>query len=155
MLTEEEKTHLRPLACAWAREQETVVLEHGVPLTDKQLKLAKRVGVKDPARVRALAVDTIPSPNDEPLRSAAKKTQILARSCRGIAIGYGVILRGDSWADQELLAHQLVHVAQYERAGGVEAFLQRYFEERLRVGQFAVGDLEHEARSVARQINER
>jgi hypothetical protein len=153
MLSEEEKTRLRPLACAWAKEQERTVLKHGVPLSEKHLRLAERAGVKDPKRVRALAVADIPIPDEEPLRSAAQKTNLLARSCRGIAIGYGVIMRGDSWADQELLAHQLVHVAQYERAGGVEPYLHRYFEERLGADGFGAGNLEQEARNVAREIS--
>jgi hypothetical protein len=151
MFSEHEKTTLRPLACAWAEQQEAEVLKFGAQLNETQVDLAKRAGIREIDRVRALAVPSMPLPQEEPLRSAAERINLLSRTCRGIAIGYGIMLRADSWADQELLAHQLVHVAQYEREGGVAPFLTKYFEERLS-GFGTAGSLELEARERARQL---
>ena len=149
MFSPQEYDELYPLACDWAQRQENAVLALGRKLSEKQAAIGQRVGIRDTARVRVLAVTEIPKPEDEKLGAAIAKTNMITRACRGIAIGYGVILRADSWSDEELLAHQLVHVAQYERAGGVAPFLDRYFRERLDGTGFGIGALEQEARSVA------
>ncbi len=149
MFSQEEYDELYPLACDWAQQQEATVLALGRKLSEKQAAIGQGVGIRDTERVRVLAVPEIPTPEDEKLGAATAKTNMITRACRGIAIGYGVILRADSWSDEELLAHQLVHVAQYERAGGVAPFLDRYFRERLEGTGFSIGALEGEARSVA------
>jgi hypothetical protein len=152
MFTPEDYDRLYPLACQWAEAQQKLVLTHGTPLSHRHLHAAETAGVRHPEHVRILAVPQIPLPDDHTLRAAALRTNIISNACRGIAIGYAVILRADSWADQELLTHQLVHVAQYERVGGIAPFLQLYFQERLDSSTFGVGPLEREARSVAQQL---
>jgi hypothetical protein len=152
MFTQEEHDHLYPLACDWAQREEATILAHGTPLTTDQLAIAQQLGVREPSRIRVLAVPEIALPEDPVLRAATLKTNIISRACRGIAIGYGVMLRADCWSDRELLIHQMVHVAQYERAGGVEPFLNQYFKERLDSSTFGVGPLEQEARNVARKL---
>jgi hypothetical protein len=153
MYSQKEHEHLHRLACDWAQQEEEVILAHGVPLAGKQLAIAQQLGVREPAQVRVLAVPEIPLPEDAVLRAATLKTNIVSRTCRGIAIGYGVMLRADSWTDSELLIHQLVHVAQHERAGGIGPFLTEYFKERLNTSSFGAGPLEQEARNVAREIS--
>jgi hypothetical protein len=70
-----------------------------------------------------------------------------------VAIGYGIIIRADSWRNRELLLHQLVHVAQCERSGGLEKFVSEYLDDRRSGSQnFSLGSLEDEARSRAREI---
>ena len=140
------------MARQWALEQEAFILKMGAPLSVLQLADAERVGVRDTARVRVLPVDRIPMPTIEELAEAARRAQIITEASPAIAIGHGILVRIDRWKDRELLLHQLVHVAQCERYGGLEPFVERYLEDRSTCADFTVGSLEEEARSLAREI---
>jgi len=152
MIDQEKFDRLAPLACQWAKTQEAFILKHGAPLTPAQIADAQRVGVNDFSRVRVLVVDRIPLPEDEELAEAAQRAQIITSACRGVAIGHGVIIRADSWQNRELLLHQLVHIAQCERSGGIESFVVEYLCDRRTCRDFSVGSLEDEARGLAREI---
>jgi hypothetical protein len=152
MIDQEKFERLAPLAYQWAKTQETVILKHGAPLAPAQIADARRVGVRDPSRVRVLAVARIPLPDDEELAEAAQLAQIITDASRGVAIGYGIIIRADCWQNRELLLHQLVHVAQCERSGGLESFVGEYLCDRRACPDFRVGSLEDEARGLAREI---
>jgi hypothetical protein len=151
VINQKEYELLSPVACEWAKAQERSILEHGTPLGPTHLADARLVGVQNPARVRVLVVNRIPLPEDEALSQAAQRTQIITTACRGMAIGYGIIIRADCWQNREVVVHQLVHVAQCERSGGLETFVQEYLCER-RGANFSVGALEEEARRIAREI---
>jgi hypothetical protein len=144
--------HLVPLACAWAHAQEELILARGSSLGPKATADALRVGVQDPARVRVLVVDRIPMPADEQLADASRHTHIITDACRGVAIGHGIIIRADAWGERELLVHQLVHVAQCERSGGLEPFVREYLCDRRTSANFTVGAFEKEARATAREM---
>ena len=143
---------LAQLACQWALEQEAFVLKLGAPLTASQLADAARVGVKDAARVRVLPVDRMPLPGNLELAEAARRSQIITDASPAVTLGHGIIVRADRWHDRELLLHQLVHVAQCERCGGLEAFVEEYLTDRSTCPDFTVGSLEDEARTLAREI---
>ena len=150
MIEQKEFDRLAALACEWAKSQEAYVLKHGVPLTPDQIADARRAGVKDIGRVRVLLVDRIPLPENKELADAARHAQIITDSSRAVALGHGIIIRADSWQNREQLLHQLVHVAQCERSGGLESFVSEYLLDRRGSRDFSVGLLENEARSFAR-----
>ena len=152
MIDQENFKRLASLAYHWARAQEAYVLEHGVPLKKQQRADAERAGVRRIERVRILVVDRIPLPEDKELADAARHAQIITDASRAVAIGYAVIVRADSWHNRELLLHQLVHVAQCERSGGLEPFVREYLCDRRNSVEFSVGSLEDEARGLAREI---
>lgn len=152
MIDQEKFERLAPLAYQWAKRQEAYILKHGAPLSPQQLADAGRAGVQHPAQVRVLVVDRIPLPDDAELADAARRAQIITDASRGVAIGYGVIIRADSWQNRELLLHQLVHVAQCERSGGLESFVSEYLCDRRSSRDFSMGSLEDEARGLAREI---
>jgi len=152
MIDQKAFDRLAPMAANWAAAQEKYILQHGVPLTAAQIADARRVEVQDPARIRVLVVDRIPLPDDLELANAARQAQIITEASRGMAIGYGIIIRADSWKNRELLLHQLVHVAQCERSGGLESFVIEYLLDRRDSRDFSVGSLEDEARGLAREI---
>lgn len=141
-----------PLACQWAQTQEQLILERGAALTPQHASDARRAGVQDYSRIRVLVVERLPLPDDEQLAGLARSNNIITAASRGAGIGHGIIIRADCWGDRELLVHQLVHVAQCERSGGLEAFVQQYLRERLTCAHFTVGPLEDEARRIAREI---
>jgi hypothetical protein len=152
MIDQQTFEHLAPLAYEWAKAQEELILARGSSLGAKAAADALRVGVEDPSRVRVLVVDRIPMPANEELAEASRRTHIITAACRGVAIGHGIIIRADAWGERELLVHQLVHVAQCERSGGLEPFVHEYLCDRRTCANFTVGSLEEEARRTAREM---
>jgi hypothetical protein len=108
--------------------------------------------VQEPERVRVLVVDRIPLPANEELAEASRLSGIITDASGGVAIGFGIMIRADHWGDRELLLHQLVHVAQCERAGGLQRFVAEYLSDRQTAPGFTVGTIEEEARRTAREI---
>ena len=143
---------LVPLARHWALAQEEFILRLGAPLVGHQISDAERAGVKDTGRVRVLPVDRIPMPAELELAEAAMRAQIISEISPAVTVGYGIMLRADRWRDRELLLHQLVHVAQCERCGGLAFFVEEYLTDRSTCADFTVGSLEDEARNLAREI---
>ena len=152
MINQENFERLVPRALEWAKTQEDFILEHGVPLAPGQIADALRCGVHDSSKVRVLVVDRIQLPEDEELAEAARRGQIITEASRGVAIGHAIIIRADCWQNRELLLHQLVHVAQCERSGGLEAFVGEYLCDRRTCSDFSLGSFEDEARRLAREI---
>ena len=152
MIDQKDFDRLASLAYEWAKKQEANILEHGVPLTADQTADARRAGVRDPGRVRVLVVNRIPLPDDKELAEAARRAQIITDASRGVAIGRGIIIRADSWRNRELLVHQLAHVAQCERSGGLKIFVREYLLDRRSSRDFSLGSFEDEARGLDREI---
>jgi hypothetical protein len=143
-MTHEEFEQLLPLAAAWVEEHEARILESGVALNPSQLSDARRVGVAQPERVRLLTVASIPSPEESVLRAAAEATGLVSPLTAGLSLRYGIYVRRDFAADRFLIAHELVHTAQYERWGSVSAFLRQYLHECLTIG-YPEAPMEQEA----------
>jgi hypothetical protein len=143
---------LSPLAYQWAKAQEDFVLARGAPLSPRLTADARRAGVQDCSRVRVLVVERIPLPDHPELAEAARRTGIITHDTRCIGFGHALIIRADSWGDRELILHNLVHIAQYERSGGLEQWVQQYLSDRQTCDAFTIGSLEEEARGLAREI---
>jgi hypothetical protein len=142
---------LLPLAAQWAIEQERRVLCEGVPLSESELADAKAVGVRNPERVRLLRVDAIPVPAHPMLKAAAASINFITAAPRGLALQNAIFVRSDHWRDRGLIAHELVHTAQYQRLGGVLPFLQTYIFQCATVG-YQQAPLELEATATAERI---
>jgi hypothetical protein len=143
---------LLPLASQWAKEQEKYVLSHGNPLSPRHAADARLAGVRDCERVRVLVVDRIPLPEEPGLAEASRRIGIITEDTRCIGFGYALIIRVDAWNDRELILHNLVHIAQCERTGGLEEWCRQYLGNRNSCAKFTVGSLEDEARRIAREI---
>jgi len=120
---------LRPLVTAWVEEQERLILEHGVPLNESELRIAVAAGVFHPERVRLLPVKKTPLPEERTLRRAAQAFGFISEMTDGLTAGYGFFVRESRRHDLTLVAHELAHVAQYERLGGIHRFLEKYLAE--------------------------
>ena len=140
-----------PLAAQWASDQKQRVLCEGVPLSKAQMADAKSIGIKNPDRVRLLRVEAIPVPAHPKLKAAAASLNFLTAAPSGLALEYGIFVRSDCWRDRALIAHELVHTAQYERLGGIVPFLQTYISQCATVG-YANAPLELEAAAKAERI---
>lgn len=140
-----------PLANSYAEEQQTLILRDGVPLTDQQCADALLAGVKEPKRVRVMKVARIPTPTQIVLAKANEFVGMLGPQSSAVTYGYGIYLRQDLWDNRAVLLHELVHVGQYERLGGINEFLKSYLSECLTVGH-ASSPLEREATTRAKEI---
>lgn len=135
---------LLPLAAEWAAEQEQRILRNGVPLSENEIIDARIAGVREPGRVRLLKVDPIPSPSHPMLKAACDATNFVPAGPRGLTLRYGIFVRSDCWRDRALIAHELVHTAQYERLGGILPFLREYLLECATIG-YSEAPMEQEA----------
>jgi len=149
--TIDQLEQILPLAAQWAADQERRVLCEGVPLSKIELADAKAIGVRNPERVRLLRVDAVPVPVHPMLRAAAASINFLTAMPRGLALDHGIFIRADHWRDRALIAHELVHTAQFQRFGGILPFLQTYISQCATVG-YSNAPLELEAIATAARI---
>ncbi|PYJ24870.1 MAG: hypothetical protein DME91_06845 [Verrucomicrobia bacterium] len=142
---------LLPLAVEWAAKLEQRILREGVPLSEKEIVDATVAGVQQPRRVRLLQVGVIPAPIHPQLKAAAEAIDFLTPATRGLTLQYGIFIRLDCWRDRALIAHELVHTAQYERLGGILPFLRQYLFECVTIG-YPEAPMEQEAIAVAARV---
>ena len=85
------------------------------------------------------------------LRAAAASINFLTSTPHGLALNYGIFVRTDHWRDRALIAHELVHTAQFQRLGGILPFLQTYIFQCATVG-YRKAPMEQEAITVAERL---
>jgi hypothetical protein len=123
-----ESPALFPHVVDWIFYLEKQAQESGRALTPIELDLAQTVGVAHLEEVRILSVRRIPLPSHPRVKQLARRVGLLNADTGGLTAGHGVIVRVD-WANNlRLLAHEFVHVAQYERLGR-EGFLREYIRQ--------------------------
>lgn len=142
---------LLPLAGKWAKEQEALILASGSPLSGQNLVDAKVVGVNSPEKIRLLAVDEIPLPKNPILQFASRSMHLITKDTAGLTLRYGIFIRKDYWGHRELIAHECIHTAQYERFGGFTQFLGQYLTECIKIG-YPQAPMEQEAIQGAKRI---
>ncbi|MFQ5962449.1 MAG: hypothetical protein ACE5MG_13750 [Candidatus Methylomirabilales bacterium] len=136
---------LLPKAIAWAEGQAAEVARSGRAVDERELELARGVGVAQPEWIRIALVDGLPMPEDPALQAAALQTGLLGPGMVGLTLGYSVfICRG--YDTVRLLSHEFRHVYQYEQAGSIAAFLPGYLQQIVAFG-YTDAPLELDARA--------
>ncbi len=133
-----------PIATMWAVLTERRVLRKGVPLSEREMEAARGVGVRHPERVRVLVMEQVPIEKGTFLDWAGRKTGLLSPHIAGMCLRYGILVQRERVGDANLILHECVHVAQYERLGGIRRFLAVYLRECLELGYLG-SPLEREA----------
>jgi hypothetical protein len=151
MITPEIVAEYFPKAVQWVSEMEEAILEHGQRLPPEYKKDAAAIGIRKIDDVRVIVLETIPLPNDPGLKQLAIQTRLITDTTIGMTFGHGIILKKDRY-DRRLIAHELTHVMQYERFGGIEAFLREYVKEVAFSPGYPYGPLEREAAQMADRI---
>jgi hypothetical protein len=131
---------------AWVARRQASILRNGVPLNHTQRELASALGVDSVERVRVVSAAVIPMPLPRWTRALALRGGWISQHIAGMTLGHGIVIREDYLDDMRLLAHELAHVSQYERLGGIAGFLRHYLRECVWPG-YPHGALEREARA--------
>ncbi len=95
---------------------------------------AAKMGVARPERIRLLRVERIPVLNGGFIRLLARWFPAISTNTVGLTLGHGIYIRSPWWGDRGLIAHECVHVGQYERCGSVADFLTKYFTQCIEDG---------------------
>ncbi len=135
---------LIPKGILWAQQKEQEILQVGNQLSESQLQDAKLVPLIHPENVRLLRVSTIPLPDDPELRFAAQAVRLITPNTPGFSCRYGIFIKDDHWHNREIIVHELIHTAQYERLGGHQQFLTQFLTEIIQHG-LSTAPLEQEA----------
>jgi hypothetical protein len=134
---------IAPATARWAADHERRILAEGRPLDRDGISFALELEIPEPESIRVLEVKSVPLPAPRPLVRLAGRWGLPFFEPAGMALGRGIyLLDGRS----RVLRHELVHVAQYQRLGGIEPFLRRYLAECLTRG-YRNSPLEREARA--------
>ncbi len=139
------------LAAAWVGEQEQTALRNGIPLDAAQVCDARAAGVSNTEQIRVLKVPQVPIPEHPVLRAVCDTTKAISSVTWALSARYGILVRADRWGQREVVVHEMVHTSQYEKLGGIQAFLRQYLEECLMVG-FPHGAMEQQAINTAAKI---
>jgi len=144
MVAPEAFNHLLAVMCTWSETQQRRILSTGVALDTAQSADAKRIGVAHPERVRLLEVPEMPSPEDSIFTEIVGRARLIAPDIEAITVGYGIYIHSGYWGVRSLVAHELVHVAQVEKLGGIRQFYEHYLGECIQYG-YPNGPMEQEA----------
>jgi hypothetical protein len=124
---------LTTLAIEWAEQASSQGAQAGEPLDAAGAGIAREVGVALPGNVRIAVPEAMPFPEHPMLRAAAIQTGMLGPTMAGLTLGYTIFLRPGTRSIR-LLSHELRHVAQYEAAGSIAAFLPAYLAQIVHFG---------------------
>ena len=134
---------IAPATSRWAADHERRILAEGQALGPEGLAFARELEITEPESIRVLEVKSVPLPAPRPLVKLASRWGFPVFEPAGMALGRGIyLLEGHS----RVLRHELVHVAQYQRFGGIAPFMSRYLAECL-VHGYRDSPLELEARA--------
>ncbi len=126
------------------------ILSCGRELGEQELADARAVGVREPEKIRILSVPRVPNPLRWLARPIDRFTRYSFFDPTGMTLMFGIFAVENLESDRLLLAHEFVHVAQYERFGGVFGFMRRYIFQCLADG-YLEAPLEIEARELSDQ----
>jgi hypothetical protein len=132
------------IAARWVEWHERRILKHGIPLPPESLADAARMGVAEPEKIRLMRVDAIPMLNGRLVKMLASRLPEISANTVGLTLGHGIYIRTPWWGDRHLIAHECVHVGQYERCGSAAAFLTAYFTQCIEDG-YPAAAMEQEA----------
>ena len=119
-----------PYAVRNNRRLQAHALKVGKPLSAEAMALARELGVKNPEKIRIVIVNRIPKANTAEKLISATPLMSFTDKIVGIASGYGIYLDKEFAGRIWVLAHELVHVAQFERLG-LEGLTRQVVTEQL------------------------
>jgi len=120
---------LFPLVVAWVEQVEKEALEKGEPVLPPFEATAEALGIRQIDKIRVWKVDTMPTPENPQIQALAERFGLSIAGSGGLTLGHAILVLRSQATRGNLLAHELVHVRQYEQAGSISLFLKRYVAE--------------------------
>jgi hypothetical protein len=145
-----ELPQLLPRVLDWVEAEEKRALDHGTPLSRAPLNDARAAGVQTPENIRLFVVTDIPQPEHPRINQLAAELGLITPETIAITFRFGIFVRANRSDDREILVHECVHVAQYEKLG-IEGFLTQYVVQIFKNG-YNNAPMEREAREIAARI---
>jgi hypothetical protein len=137
---------LLPGAITYIEDSEREIQRRGRVLTAAEMRIARAVGVAHPEQVRVLVAENFIEPRDKAFIALARRLGVEDDPNEaGRAAGHGIQIKPQFARSRRLFAHELTHVAQYERLG-TAGVLHDYFVQLLMVG-YDRAPIEAEARA--------
>src|SRR5258708_32346430 len=124
---------LFPLAVSWVEQVEKEALEKGEPVLPPFEATAEALGIRQIDKITVWKVDTMPTPENPQIQALPERFGLSIAGSGGLTLGHAILVLRSQATKGNLLAHELVHVRQYEQAGSISLFLKRYVAE---LGQF-------------------
>jgi len=146
------KPIILPMATRWCSLQRDDMYSKGRAITTEEAVIAFDAGVVHPSAMRVIECDSVPLPDNWLLLQAGKLTGLYSQELAGMTIGDCVYVNRKYISDG-LLGHEFTHVAQYQKAASMEAFLSRYINEMIEYG-YSQAPMEIEARNAAQEKTE-
>ena len=135
--------NLSAKALAFMEQVETTYWRRGRPLSEAELRFARSIGIKNTSGIRIVVLEDLPMPDDPDLRKAAQSYGMGSWLEGARTLGSVIFLKPRYASSDEVVSHELVHVAQFERLGR-ERMIRRYILELELVGHLR-SPLENEA----------
>ncbi len=145
-----ELPQLLPRVLDWVEAEEKRALDQGTALSPAALNDARAAGVRTPESIRVCVVPEIPQPGHPRIKQLATELGLITPRTTAITFGFGIFVRAEQAHDREILVHECVHVAQYEKLG-IEGYLMQYVVQIFKNG-YDNAPMEREAREVAMRI---
>src|SRR5260370_9493609 len=123
---------LFPLAVSWVEQVEKEALEKGEPVLPPFEATAEALGIRQIDKIRVWKVDTMPTPENPQIQALPERLGLSIAGSGGLTLGHALLELRSQATKGNLLAHQLVHVRQYEQAGSFSLFLKPYPAELVR-----------------------
>jgi hypothetical protein len=149
VITPDELKRNFPKLVEWVTHRERVCMEIGEQLSSKSALDALAIGVGQIDIVRILVQGEISLPDESELHQLFLRSGLGAIT--GLTCGHGIFIKAGD-CGRRLIAHELVHVLQYERFGGIEPFLAAYVPEIVFPPYYPYGPLELEAKRIADNV---
>jgi len=144
---------LAPIASIWTKYMEWRIMRKGRILNPSERIIADKIGIKGINDIRVLDVPSITYPFHFVFTLIDKVSNRIFLYPAGMTMGNGIILDEKYTMNLPLIAHELVHVKQYQEYGGHFKFLQKYIYQCIKYG-YDTCPLEMEANDIADQIQE-
>ena len=136
----------------WSLSKEKEILNKGRKLNNDEIKIALKLGIQYPNKVRIMEVEKITYPFTKIFKYLSHFTNISISDPIGLTLGYGIFIEENCAKNSLLVAHELVHVQQYETYKGHLPFLQEYIYQCI-INGYVNAPLEIEANEKARRIS--
>ena len=138
-------------ATPWATWHQRRIRASGRRLNNQEMVVAEALSLSHPDTVFIHVIERVPNPLHLLLCLARSCGASFITEAEGITLGSGIYVDTESAESLELIAHELVHVRQYQRVGSIWSFMVEYLYQCLMVGYFDA-EWEMEARRESAKI---